>query len=191
MSIYNNWAAQQNWNAFEVFHNFLEKVKPKRIIEIGTSLGGFTSFLNYTCKKLNLDCHILSYDIITHHWYDEMRKNGIDLRIENIFYNNYTTTKKEVIDFIQKDGLTLILCDGGDKIKEFNLLSKYMKKGDFIMTHDYVETKEKFDNEIYLKIWNWHEVSESDLQKACEENGLISYDKEIFDNVVWVCKIKK
>jgi hypothetical protein len=66
-----------------------------------------------------------------------------------------------------------------------------MKKGDFIMTHDYVETKEKFDNEIYLKIWNWHEVSESDLQKACEENGLISYDKEIFDNVVWVCKIKK
>ena len=35
LSIYNNWAAQQNWNAFEVFHNFLEKVKPKRIFQFG------------------------------------------------------------------------------------------------------------------------------------------------------------
>ena len=47
LSIYNNWAAQQNYKAFEIFYNFIRDVKPKRILEIGTSLGGFTSFLKY------------------------------------------------------------------------------------------------------------------------------------------------
>ena len=191
ISSYDGWAAQQNPNAFEVFHNFLHKIKPSRIIEIGTSLGGFTSFLNYTCKKINLDCHILSYDIISHSWYEDMINQGIDLRIENIFNGDYTEVKQEVIDFIQEDGTTIILCDGGSKKHEFNLLSKYMKSGDFIMAHDYSENKETFERDIYLKVWNWHEISDSDIDQACEENNLISYDKEIFDNVVWVCKQKK
>jgi cephalosporin hydroxylase len=190
ISSYDGWAAQQNPNVFETFHYFLHKTKPKRIIEIGTSLGGFTSFLNYTCKKLNLDCHVLSYDIISHPWYDDMRNSGVDLRIENIFNGDYTEVKQEVIDFIQQDGITLILCDGGSKIHEFNLLSKFMKSGDFIMAHDYAENRETFERDIYLKVWNWHEISDSDIQQACDENNLISYNKEIFDNVVWVCKQK-
>jgi cephalosporin hydroxylase len=190
ISSYDGWAAQQNPNVFETFHYFLDKIKPSRIIEIGTSLGGFTSFLNYTCKKLNLNSHILSYDIISHQWYDDMRNAGVDLRIENIFNGDYTEVKQEVIDFIQQDGVTLILCDGGSKIHEFNLLSKFMKSGDFIMAHDYAENRETFERDIYLKVWNWHEISDSDIQQACDENNLISYDKEIFDNVVWVCKQK-
>ena len=38
-------ACQQNHNVFEVFYNFLNETKPKQILEIGTALGGFTSFL--------------------------------------------------------------------------------------------------------------------------------------------------
>ena len=33
----NEWAAQQNFKAFETFFYFLKEVKPKRILEIGTS----------------------------------------------------------------------------------------------------------------------------------------------------------
>ena len=51
ISTYDCWGAQQNPNAFEVFYNFLNEIKPLRILEIGTSLGGFTSFLNYATKR--------------------------------------------------------------------------------------------------------------------------------------------
>lgn len=191
ISIYQNWAAQQHYDIFEVFHNFLNKIKPSQILEIGTSLGGFTSFLNYTIKKCEINCKILSYDIHEHNWYNEMRSNGIDLRIENVFKENYTEVKQEVIDYIKEDGTTLILCDGGNKVGEFNLLSNYIKRGDIIMAHDYAENELVFKNKIYMKKWNWHEISDKDIQDACIKNNLISYNKNIFDDVVWVCKIKE
>jgi len=191
ISTYDGWGAQQNPNAFEVFYNFIDEIKPSRILEIGTSLGGFTSFLNYASKKLNIPCNILSYDIYEKDWYIDMINEGIDVRIENIFNLHYTDVKQEVIDFINQDGITLILCDGGSKIHEFNLLSDYMKVGDFIMAHDYSENEETFKESVYMKIWNWHEIADKDIQDACDRNNLISYNKEIFNTVAWVCKIKE
>ena len=61
LSSYMNMAAQQNHNVYEVFYNFLNEVKPKRILEIGTALGGFTQFLNKVSKESNLNINILSY----------------------------------------------------------------------------------------------------------------------------------
>jgi cephalosporin hydroxylase len=191
ISTYNGWGAQQNPNAFEVFYHFLNEIKPSRILEIGTSLGGFTSFLDYAAKRLNIPCHILSYDIYYKEWYDDMIKDGIDVRIENVFNDNYTEVKQEVIDFINEGGVTLILCDGGSKIHEFKLLSNYMKIGDFIMAHDYSEDSETFKNNVYMKIWNWHDISDNDIQEACDKNNLFTYNKETFNNIAWVCKIKK
>lgn len=191
ISTYNGWGAQQNPNVFETFHYFLNEIRPSRILEIGTSIGGFTSFLNYTCKKLSIDCHILSYDIIEHGWYKDMISEGIDVRVENIFIENYTDVKQEVIDFIQQDGVTLILCDGGSKVHEFNILSNFMKKNDFIMAHDYSQDRETFDKDVYNKLWNWFEISDSDIEEPCLRNNLVTYNKETFDKVVWVCKIKE
>ncbi len=190
ISTYESWSAQQNPNAFEVFHNFLAETKPKRILEIGTSLGGFTSFLNFTVKKLGLSCDILSLDVIEHSWYKDIRESGVDLRVENVFSDDYSEVKKEIIDFIKKDGVTLVLCDGGNKIKEFNLLSKFVKDGDFILAHDYSDNDVVFREKIYGKIWNWYEISDSDIELSCKVNNLISYKKDIFDNVAWVCKVK-
>ena len=92
---------------------------------------------------------------------------------------------------INQDGITLILCDGGSKINEFNLLSNYMKIGDFIMAHDYSENEETFKENVYMKIWNWHEIADKDIQEACNRNNLISHNKEIFNTVAWVCKVKQ
>jgi hypothetical protein len=99
--------------------------------------------------------------------------------------------KQEVINFINQDGVTLILCDGGSKIHEFNLLSNYMKVGDFIMAHDYSENEKTFKENVYMKIWNWHEIADKDIQEACDRNNLISHNKEIFNTVAWVCKLKQ
>ena len=191
ISTYDGWGAQQNPNAFEVFYNFLNEIKPLRILEIGTSLGGFTSFLNYATKRLNIPCNILSYDIHFKDWYNDMINEGIDVRVENVFNHHYTEVKQEVIDFIQQDGMTLILCDGGSKIHEFKILSNYMKNNDFIMAHDYSQNKETFKENVYMKIWNWHEIEDKDIQEACEKNNLISYNQEIFNTIAWVCKVKQ
>jgi cephalosporin hydroxylase len=191
ISVYNGWGAQQNPNIFEVLHNFLNEIKPKQILEIGTSIGGLTTYIDYVYKKSGIDSNLISYDILEYDWYKEMRENGIDVRVEDVFKNNYGEVKQEVIDYIQQDGTTLILCDGGNKIGEFNLLSNFMKTGDYIMAHDYAENETTFKNDIYMKIWNWHEISDKDIEDACLRNNLKTYNKETFDKVVWVCKIKE
>jgi hypothetical protein len=190
LSSYMEMASQQNHNVYEVFYNFLNEIKPKRIIEIGTALGGFTQFLKKVSDESQLNINILSYDIYEMTWYQSMIQNGIDVRVENIFDANYQSVKQEVVYFIQQDGVTLVLCDGGNKVGEFNILSDHIKQGDFIMAHDYVDTRENFNENYYEKIWNWHEISENDISTACERNNLKSYNKEIFDSVIWVCKIK-
>jgi len=191
ISTYDGWGAQQNPNSFEVFHNFIQEVKPKQILEIGTSIGGFTSFLNYTCKLSKIPCDIITYDIHYKSWYEDMKNEGIDVRIENVFLENYNNITNPVIDFVQTLGTTIVLCDGGDKIREFNILSKFLKEGDFILAHDYAENKEIFDSKIYKKIWNWHEIQYSDIENAIISNNLKIYNKDIFENVAWTCWQKK
>jgi len=191
LSAYMGQAAQQNHNVYEVFYNFLNEVKPKRILEIGTALGGFTKFLKLVSDELNLETIILSYDIHSNPWYNEMIESGIHVRVENIFNSDYSDVDVFVKDFIKSPGTTVVLCDGGDKVREFNVLSKYLKVGDFIMAHDYAENNEIFQEKINLKIWNWHEISNSDIIRACEENNLKYYNKESFENVVWTCRKKE
>jgi len=191
ISTYNGWGAQQNWKAFETFWKFLYDVKPNRILEIGTSIGGFTQFLNYCCKSIGIKTDIISLDIHKKDWYIDIINEGVDIRIENIFLENYQDIPQFYKNFIQNDGVTIVLCDGGDKIKEFNLLSRFIKSGDFILAHDYSLNKNIFEQEIKNKIWNWCEITEDDITESVLENNLESYKPEVFSQAVWVCKIKK
>jgi hypothetical protein len=191
LSSFMNHTAQQNHNVYQVFYDFISETKPKRILEIGTSLGGFTTFLKIICDELNLDTNIRSYDIHKHPWYDDIILKGVDIRVENIFTDGFLDMDQEVKDYIRQDGITIVLCDGGWKIGEFNLISKHIKINDFILAHDYAENKTVFDEKIYGKIWNWLEIQDSDINDACINNNLISYKKEEFNQVVWVCKIKE
>ena len=151
LSAFRGHTAQQYHGAFEVFYNFIKNVKPKRILEIGTSLGGFTTFLKIVCDDLNLDTNIRSYDIFKHPWYDDIIALGIDIRVENIFTDHFLDFNSEVKDYIKQDGVTIVLCDGGWKIGEFNVISPYIKPNDFILAHDYAETKEVFQTKILIK----------------------------------------
>jgi len=191
LSSYLGHAAQQNHYAYEAFYNLLNEVKPSRILEIGTAMGGFTMFLKLTCNDLRLNIPILSYDIHGRQEHSTLIESGVDVRIENVFNDNYSEVKQEIIDYIQQDGTTLVLCDGGWKIGEFNLLSKFIKQGDIIMAHDYASTTDYFNNHINLKFWNWLEIQDSDIQGAVSSNNLEPFMQEQFTQAVWVCKIKK
>lgn len=191
LSAFMGHTAQQSHNAYQVFYDFIKEIKPSRILEIGTALGGFTEFLKKIIDELELNTKILSYDIAERPWYNQMIDKGIDVRVENIFSDDWTDIKLEVRDYIEGDGITVVLCDGGWKIGEFKVLSKIIKIGDFILAHDYSYSKETYELEIKNKIWNWCEITEDDIKDSVIENNLESYNQKDFSNCVWVCKIKK
>lgn len=189
-SVWDVHGAQQSENAYQAFYDFISEVKPSRILEIGTAQGGFTMFLRTITTELGLSAtEIRSYDIYSQSWFPDMILAGIDIRIENIFDDTFAPNA-EVVDFINRDGITVVLCDGGFKIKEFNSFAKHIKRGDFILAHDYAETKEIFDSTIMGKVWNWCEIVEADIIEASIANGLTSYRSAEFANAVWVCKEK-
>ena len=190
LSAFRGHTAQQSHNAYQVFYDFISEVKPKRILEIGTALGGFTEFLKILSDELNLNINILSYDISERPWYNQMIEKGIDVRVENIFNQDWSNVKQDVIDFVQQDGITIVLCDGGWKIGEFKIFSKLIKDGDYILAHDYSYDKVTYENEIKNKIWNWCEITESDIESSVIENNLKSYQPDKFSKAVWVCKVK-
>jgi cephalosporin hydroxylase len=190
LSAFKGHTAQQSHNAYQVFYDFISEVKPVRILEIGTALGGFTEFLKIITDELNLNTKILSYDISERPWYNQMIEKGIDVRVENIFNEDWSGVKQDVIDFVQQDGLTIVLCDGGWKIGEFKIFSKLVKDGDYILAHDYSISKEIYESEIKDKIWNWCEITESDIQESVTENNLKFYNQDKFSQAVWVCKVK-
>jgi hypothetical protein len=191
LSAYLGNVSQQNHYVFEVFYNFIAEVKPHRILEIGTAQGGFTMFLKLCCNDLNLNTNIRSYDIYGRGEHAECIENGIDIRLKNIFSDDYTSVDSDVIEYIQSDGITVVLCDGGCKISEFNILSNHIKADDFIMAHDYAPTTKFFDENMYKKLWNWHEIQDSDIHAAVDRNKLESYQSDNFTQAAWVCKIKR
>lgn len=191
ISAYLGHSAQQNHYAYESFFNLLKEVKPSRIVEIGTGMGGFTLFLKMCCDDLELDTKIVSYETNDRESYEFIRSHNIDIRVKNVFFEGYAGIEQELIDLIVEDGVCLVLCDGGHKISEFNLLSKYIKNGDIIMAHDYASNQQNFNENIEYKYWNWLEISDSDIEDAVTSNNLHPYMQDVFDKAVWVCKLKK
>jgi hypothetical protein len=190
--VYEGLTAMQHENFYSVFEKFLREVRPNRIVEIGTAGGGLTLALQNIIKSLDLSCSVRTYDIHSRPEYETLRNNGIDSKVENIFDENYIfKTDNEVIDFIQSPGTTLVLCDGGYKITEFNQLSNYLKRDDYIMAHDYSKSNTYFKENIRNKIWNWCEIIEDDITAACFLNELKPVMEDEFQSIVWVCKTKK
>jgi cephalosporin hydroxylase len=187
LSSFLNFVAQQHHNAFEVFYHFISEVKPVRILEIGTALGGFTGFLNWVSEEINHPIDILSLEIREMPWYKDIRKENIDIKIQNVFSENFDDVDDFIKEFVGGEGTTIVLCDGGNKVGEFNVLSNFLKNGDYILAHDYAEDTDSFNEKIKNKIWNWHEISYGNISESCERNNLINYKKDEFEQVVWTC----
>ena len=179
-SEYKTYRAQQHPNVWETFEKFLKNEKFDIILEIGTGLGGFTEFIH------DLGYKIISYDI--EDIYDTHKKlidKGVDIRHENVFDPHHTILQQDFENYL-KQGRVLVLCDGCEKHKEFNLISKHIKSNDVIMGHDYCVDEKTFESLYKDKEWKYLELLESDL----DTTNLIPYKQDTFDGVFWVCKIK-
>lgn len=191
LSGYDNHACQQTQTAFQVFFDFLKVNRPANILEIGTALGGFTMILKTFIDELNIPCNILTYDVIEYTWYKDMRDKGVDVRVQNVFSETYELIDPCVSEYIGREGTTIVLCDGGNKVREFNTLSRYLKKGDFILAHDYAKDRDFFEQNINKRVWNWCEITQEDITNACERESLEMYKEDVFNEAAWTCRVKK
>lgn len=183
---YNGFLCAQHPDFEQYLTPFLETEKFTHILEIGTYLGGFTTFLKNTLPSAD----ILTYDINTSYNDNHLISIGVNIRKNNIFQPDYIGIwDREAKDFISKSDKLLIVVDGGNKIGEFNALSQYLKPGDHIMCHDYISDADTFVEKFFDKIWNWHEVWESAILESCDKYNLCTVYPSLND-VVWQCKKK-
>jgi cephalosporin hydroxylase len=144
----------------------------KTIIEIGTDFGGLTNLL--ADIKISESAEIHTYDINKDRFISH--NNKIQFHCKNVF-----SAEQEIKDLIQSEGKTLLLCDGGNKQKEFEVFHKYLKSGDIIMAHDYAPNAQAFAEDYISKIWNWHEFQDS----FADFKGLEPYMQNLFKKYSW------
>lgn len=192
--VYSNLFIAQHQDIELTFTNLFNTIKPSRILEIGTLHGGLTLLLRDILDRLSLlETNITTYDIHNQEFLKPLAINkNINIITKNLFNNFYRDfnsihTKNEAQTYIKQDGRTIVLCDGGCKICEFNLLSSLLKVGDIIMAHDYAPNTEYFEKNMKDKIWNWCEIQDCNISEACKSNSLYPFMKEEFLNVAWAC----
>jgi len=171
------------------FNSLLKEENFDVIIELGTSLGGLTYILDDIIKENNLNHNIHTFDI----GYKDYVEKQLNERgcVYHILDERDEIYKATVVNLMKTNGKVLLLCDGGNKIEEFNRYSEYLKSGDVIMAHDYCHDRDLFENEIKNKIWNWFEISFSDIENSIKDNNLSLYSKVDFKNAVWACYQKQ
>ncbi len=191
---YKGYTAQQVDNFYTTIRKFLEEVRPARVLEIGTAGGGFILAVREILNEIGLnDSTVKTFDVIESPYYQKLRTFNIEINIENLFDHAYLNLIKpeKIVPYIQEEGTTIIFCDGGHKIGEFNSIAPHIKKGDFILAHDYIDTWENYQTNFKEKIWDWCEVEEKYISEVSIKENLEFYNKTEFDKIVWVCKIKK
>jgi len=186
--------SQQHRNFIPVFEKFFAQVKPATIVEIGTGQGGTAMSLNNILKALNYPFTYFSYDVHLLGQYAQLSEAGITMRVCNLFNDDYQSIREsnfdEIKNNIQRPGTTVLMCDGGNKINEVNLLADLLKPGDFIMAHDYSESKEYFEKYITPNEWLWCEITFADVKEALDRNRCVPYMQDEFQSVVWMCRRK-
>lgn len=174
-------SAQQHPDAFDFFNRFLAEHKFERIIEIGTAAGGLAWWFWHNHK-----IPMTTYDIAVRQLHGDLHKAGVDVVHGDVFSPLH---RADIEKLISEPGKTLLLCDGGNKIAEFNYFSSFLKSGDVIMAHDYSADEGTYNNRTKQK-WFWWEIRWSDVAAVCKALSLFCPDKSSED-ALWLCMQKR
>lgn len=210
--IYKDSLTAQAKTIFNTLDQFYQNInsefnKNYIILEIGTYFGGFTKILADSALGKNSNgIHTFDIeDLMLNKRQFMIEKKDIVLpekkvseslkeKCENVTFHKGDIFAFKTIAFINsiiQNQKLIIFCDGGDKPREFNFFSQFLKKGDFIFAHDYSFDEEKFEENKQNKIWFWLETKNSDVQSACDYYGLENFMEEEFNKCVWTCRKKK
>lgn len=121
----------QTSKAIAFWEKVLTPLDFKRIIELGTGNGHFSYYFRLFCKVRNADFY--TFDLEDWDKPDEIREF---FHQRDVFE---TKNIEEIATLIRSPGMTVIFCDTGtkNKIKELNVFSPYLKKGDIIAIYEW------------------------------------------------------
>lgn len=169
----------------DIISPFLKQNDFTHIIEIGTANGGFTYFLHDTLPQAQLNTYdIFSAEKLNNKFITDLP--NVNVFVTNIFDADYQLVSEDVKKFIQNADRLLVVVDGGNKKEEAKALAPYLRKGDYIMLHDY---KGIYGDNPHASEWNKFEVSEQDLIDVASHGELKIVHQE-FEAVVWGCAQK-
>ena len=107
-----------------------------RIIEIGTFHGNFSLYL--FLLTLSNQSEFYTFDIVDWRVYDHSPHIKNYLGLDNHFKKmDVFESVGFISDLIKRNGISVLFCDGGDKEREFNTFSPFLKWGDIIAVHDW------------------------------------------------------
>jgi len=157
------------------------------IIEIGSYNGGLSSYIynhkQQTTKFVSYDIDASINDLV-----NKKHISYIDFRISDCFNEK---TFQEIISLINLKGKTLLICDGGNKVREFQEFSKYLKPNDIILAHDYQDSINSFKE--FSEYWQWPygmECSYNDIKDYVTSNNLSKFNYDKFLLFLWGAFIK-
>lgn len=159
----------------------LEVLRPKTVIELGTYDGAFSVPLAIACK--NFGAHFVTIDRNPYNekwkwWFDILK---IDFRLRPDMLS--ADCVQEIKGLISSEGISFVLCDGGNKPREFNVFSEFIKNGDVIGAHDYMEPGSPW--------WRSCEIVASDVVDSCSKWNLEPWNHELFMTAAWLVKRKR
>lgn len=175
--LYKGIFTQQNKNFYPAFEKLFAQENIVRVIEIGTATGGFIRAV----RDLT-NAEIITYDVIETKHKVTLEENNISVNVQSVF-EDYDAVE----DYISRKGQTLVLCDGGNKIKEFEVFSRILKSGDIIMAHDYSYDDVLYQAYIKNHVWRWCEIQYKDIALSVSQNNLEPYMTDEFQEAVWTC----
>lgn len=156
---------QQNGLSPMAISRLINETQLTRIIELGTGFGGLSILLAL------VGLEFITYDI------NDIRKNrplfdalNIDFRKADVFERI-----DEIKELIQKPGKTLLICDGGNKPKEFKTFAPFLKPDDIIIAHDY-----RYDPDT----WSWSEIDDDVLQGSTD---IQKFNMDLMGPAAWLC----
>ena len=150
--------------------------KPSMVIEIGTDKGGLSNLISSVVATYGGEFHTMDINV-------GEKQNMYPLYGKSFSHQcNCFEHVDQIQRCIQLDVKCFVLCDGGDKKREFNTFSKFLKPGDVIGCHDFIdETIPNFTPDY----WGCCEVQSKDL----ELDGLKDFMPEWFKYSAWkVCE---
>lgn len=152
------------------------KLRPAMVIEIGTCKGGLSNLLSSCTAQYGGEFHTM--DVRT-----GGQENQYPLYGNATFHHwNCFEHIKEIEALIQKPGLCFLLCDGGDKPKEFNTFAPFLKTGDVIAAHDFCdETIPNFSPEF----WGCFETPIDRIMETITKFRLTLFYPEWFTYSAW------
>ena len=134
--------------------------KINNIIEFGTGCGALTLLFGMAMIQRKGNVYTFDLNKPWESWHKA--KQGLPVHYTQLDIFEH---EKQIKDLLQEGKQTLLFCDNGNKPKEVNVFSKYLKKGDLIIAHD----------------WN-QEIKHENIKNLIDTGILKYYNQKFFDD---------